>query len=187
MDVVEWKPVGEMECARTGQWIRIKRKSISVVVIHLARIEFKWIKALITWLNPHCVLPTARHVLFWQVSAKQIINNNRSGNWFTHWSELYFIFSLKRLSNVLWNTEDHLNTFTQLQKIKYWENTTIMSSIIGCKQILFLLSLPFFRFLGCETQMIFSKTNQNYHIISSSLDVFKASYINILSRSHSLD
>lgn len=80
MDVVEWEPVWEMEYAGTSQWIRIKWKSISVVVSHLTRAEFKWIKALITCLNPHCVLPTGRHVLFWQVSAKQIIHNNRSGD-----------------------------------------------------------------------------------------------------------
>lgn len=74
------RTVEEMECVGMSQWIRIKWKSISAVVIHLARAEFKWMKALITWLNPHCVLPTDMHVLFWRVLAKQIIHNNQPVN-----------------------------------------------------------------------------------------------------------
>lgn len=71
------RTVKEMECIGMSQWIRIKWKSISAVVIHLARVEFKWMKALITWLNPHCVLPTDMHVLFWWGLAKRIIHNNQ--------------------------------------------------------------------------------------------------------------
>lgn len=56
MDVLKREPSGEMEYVGMILWIRIKWKSISVVVIHLAQAELKPVKALITWLNPRCAL-----------------------------------------------------------------------------------------------------------------------------------
>ena len=57
---VDWccekRTIGEMEYGGMILWIRMKWKSSSAVVIHLARAELKWVKALITWLNPHRVL-----------------------------------------------------------------------------------------------------------------------------------
>lgn len=59
MLTVDWccekRTIGEMEYGGMILWIRMKWKSSSVVVIHLARAELKWVEALITWLNPHCV------------------------------------------------------------------------------------------------------------------------------------